>query len=58
MAVSTQAQVEGDFLLARLAHAGGYGGTRTCPTCKGTGINPVLPVNVCPKCRGETKVRA
>lgn len=36
----------------------GYGasGVRTCPTCKGTGINPMLPTKVCPKCNGETKV--
>jgi len=29
-------------------------GQRICPTCKGTGINPVLITNVCPKCNGET----
>jgi DnaJ-class molecular chaperone len=29
---------------------------RACPTCRGTGINPVLPVNVCPKCNGEREV--
>lgn len=32
------------------------GGTRRCPTCKGTGVNPVLPANTCPKCKGETVV--
>ncbi len=32
------------------------GGMRTCPTCRGTGINPVLPTNVCPKCNGEREV--
>lgn len=31
-------------------------GLRTCPTCKGTGINPVNSYVVCPKCNGETKV--
>ena len=31
-------------------------GQRICPTCKGTGINPVFIINVCPKCNGETVV--
>lgn len=29
---------------------------RRCPTCRGTGINPVLVTNSCPKCKGETVV--
>lgn len=33
-------------------------GTRVCPTCKGTGVNPVWPTKVCPKCNGETWVYA
>jgi DnaJ-class molecular chaperone len=33
-----------------------FGGARKCPTCNGTGINPVLPTNVCPKCNGEKTV--
>ena len=28
-------------------------GQRKCSTCKGTGINPVFVMNVCPKCNGE-----
>jgi len=32
------------------------GGCRKCPTCKGTGINPVAKTMVCPKCNGETTV--
>lgn len=40
---------------------GGYGQAggpawRKCPTCNGTGINPVLMRYVCPKCHGEGKV--
>ena len=31
-------------------------GLRVCPTCKGTGINPINSLNVCPKCYGETVV--
>lgn len=32
------------------------GGQRKCPTCKGTGINPVWQSKVCPKCNGERVV--
>lgn len=32
-------------------------GKRTCPTCNGTGINPVLQWRVCPKCNGEKRIR-
>lgn len=31
-------------------------GKRTCPTCNGRGINPVLPHRVCPKCDGEKRL--
>lgn len=31
-------------------------GKRTCPTCNGKGINPVLPHRVCPKCDGEKRI--
>lgn len=31
-------------------------GKRTCPTCNGKGINPVLPYRVCPKCDGEKRI--
>lgn len=30
--------------------------TRICPTCNGTGINPIVTTAVCPKCNGEKKV--
>lgn len=30
---------------------------RKCPTCKGTGINPVSTRDLCPKCNGEKTVR-
>lgn len=40
---------------------GGYatstGDTRTCPTCNGTGINPVANYLLCPKCNGEKVLR-
>jgi hypothetical protein len=29
---------------------------RPCPTCLGTGINPVEPYLLCPKCCGERVV--
>lgn len=29
---------------------------RQCPTCRGTGINPVQKSLVCPKCNGERVV--
>lgn len=29
---------------------------RRCPTCNGTGINPVATYMVCPKCNGEKRV--
>lgn len=32
-------------------------GWRECPTCKGTGINPVVTMYVCPRCNGERRVR-
>lgn len=28
-------------------------GLRRCPTCNGTGINPVATYLLCPKCNGE-----
>lgn len=31
-------------------------GKRTCPTCQGTGINPVWMSKICPKCNGERTV--
>lgn len=31
-------------------------GKRVCPTCRGTGINPVWPTKVCPKCNGERRI--
>lgn len=34
----------------------GDAGKRVCPTCHGTGINPVWPTKICPKCNGETRV--
>jgi DnaJ-class molecular chaperone len=30
---------------------------RTCPTCRGSGVNPKMPMLVRPKCNGERKVR-
>lgn len=30
---------------------------RQCPTCRGTGINPVAIYLLCPKCNGERYVR-
>lgn len=30
--------------------------SRCCPTCNGTGINPVATYMVCPKCNGEKRV--
>ena len=30
---------------------------RICPTCNGTGINPVFSYMLCPKCNGEKYVR-
>lgn len=29
---------------------------RDCPTCRGTGVNPIMTTLVCPKCKGERKV--
>lgn len=29
---------------------------RVCPTCNGTGINPVANYLICPKCNGEKVV--
>jgi DnaJ-class molecular chaperone len=26
---------------------------RECPTCEGKGVNPVMPMLLCPKCKGE-----
>ena len=31
-------------------------GMRFCPTCNGTGINPVAMHYLCPKCNGEKTV--
>jgi DnaJ-class molecular chaperone len=31
-------------------------GMRVCPTCNGTGINPLATYMVCPKCNGEKVV--
>jgi hypothetical protein len=31
-------------------------GWRDCPTCRGTGINPMLLTRVCPRCGGERRV--
>ena len=28
----------------------------TCPTCNGTGINPVASYMLCPKCNGEKRI--
>lgn len=33
-------------------------GTRRCPLCNGTGLNPKLLTYVCPKCHGEKRVKA
>jgi DnaJ-class molecular chaperone len=30
---------------------------RTCPTCNGRGVNPVHPSILCPKCKGERRIR-
>ena len=29
---------------------------RQCPTCNGTGVNPVATWLLCPKCNGEKRV--
>jgi transglutaminase-like putative cysteine protease len=36
--------------------SGGNRGTRTCPLCNGSGLNPKLLTHVCPKCDGEKVV--
>ena len=31
---------------------------RACPTCNNTGVNPVYPWLLCPKCNGEKWIPA